>query len=81
MDMLKSVLFFNSLITPKVLVFIYWLALAICVIGGFISIFSGQILAGVMMLVVGPLAYRILFESIMVAFKNNEYLKKISEKE
>jgi hypothetical protein len=81
MDMLKNVLFFNSMITPKVLVFIYWLALVLCILGGLASIFSGNVLPGVIALVVGPVCYRILFEAIIIAFKNNEYLKKIAEKE
>ncbi len=42
-------------------------------------LFSGHAGQGIAVLVLGLISCRISFELIMIAFKNNEYLKKIAE--
>lgn len=80
MDKLKAILFFDTMITPKVITFIYWLVLVLIVVVGVATLFQAPI-QGIVILVAGPIVYRMLFEMIIIAFKNNEYLKKIAEKE
>lgn len=69
---------FNKLITPKILSVVYGLTLvavftaAICC-----AISVGIIKAILIALMAVPI--RIFFEGIMVAFKNNEYLRRIAE--
>lgn len=75
----KDLLGFEKLITPKILVVLYWIVSILYILGGIFAIFSGQILSGVIVLV-AVVGVRVTFELIMIAFKNNEYLKKIAEK-
>ncbi|MCE0828476.1 MULTISPECIES: DUF4282 domain-containing protein [Buttiauxella] len=76
---MKNIFFFDTLITPKLLVVLYWLSIISIVISAATTIFLGQALAGIFGLVFGILAVRVGFELIMIAFKNNEYLKRIAE--
>lgn len=78
---MKDLLFFNRFITPSIITFIYWLSIIGFVCGGIFTIFAGQILYGLVGIVLGVLGARIYCEIMMVIFKNNEYLRKISEKQ
>lgn len=81
MNFFKNMLFFDTMITPKIITFLYWITLASMIITGIVFIFQGQLLKGIGILIGGSLLYRVLFEMIIIAFKSNEYLKKIAEKE
>ncbi|CFQ64791.1 Uncharacterised protein [Yersinia frederiksenii] len=78
--MLKNVLFFDALLTPKILTGLYWLLLVLIIISGVFVMVQTSIIAGFFSIIGGGLTSRICFEMIMIAFKNNEYLKKIAEK-
>ncbi|ATM97779.1 Uncharacterised protein [Yersinia frederiksenii] len=78
--MLKNVLFFDSLLTPKILTGLYWALLVLIIISGVLVMVQASIIAGFFSIIGGCLTSRICFEMIMIAFKNNEYLKKIAEK-
>lgn len=81
MNFFKSILFFDTMITPIIFNFLYWIILACMILAGIVAIFQGQLLAGIGIIIGGTLVYRIVFEMIIIVFKNNEYLKKIAEKE
>lgn len=78
---MRQIFFFDSLLTPKILLACYWLSLLGVVISGFISLavthsFSfWQLLVGLGMMV----GIRISFEMIMIMFKMAEYLRRIAE--
>ncbi|MGO3859410.1 MAG: DUF4282 domain-containing protein [Neisseriaceae bacterium] len=76
---MKDLLGFDRLITPSILVFFYWISSALIIISGVLMLFSGHAGQGIAVLVFGLISCRISFELIMIAFKNNEYLKKIAE--
>ncbi|MBP6345264.1 DUF4282 domain-containing protein [Neisseriaceae bacterium CLB008] len=76
---MKDLLGFDRLITPSILVFFYWISSALIIISGVLMLFSGHAGQGIAVLVLGLISCRISFELIMIAFKNNEYLKKIAE--
>lgn len=76
---MKDLLGFDHLITPKVLVFLYWLLMVLILIGGVFSMFKGQFIAGFFGTIFSLIGCRVAFELIMVAFKNNEYLRRIAE--
>ena len=80
MDKLKVILFFDTMITPKVITLLYWIVMVLIIFSG-IFMMTQSILQGLAILVGGTIVYRVLFEMIIIAFKNNEYLKKIAEKE
>lgn len=76
---MKVILGFDSLLTPKIMVFLYWIFMVLVVVGGVISIFNGQIIAGLFVTVLSLVGCRVMFELIMIAFKNNEYLRLIAQ--
>lgn len=76
---MKVILGFDSLLTPKIMVFLYWIFMALVVVGGVISIFNGQIIAGLFGTILSLVGCRVMIELIMIAFKNNEYLRIIAQ--
>ncbi|MDX5300188.1 MAG: DUF4282 domain-containing protein [Gammaproteobacteria bacterium] len=77
---MKELLFLDDMITPKVITFIYWLALIAIVLGSLFTIFQGEIIGGLLTLVGGAIAARVWCELIIVIFRINENLKKIAER-
>ena len=76
---IRDVFFFDKMIVPTIITFIYWLALAGCVIGGLITMTSSFV-TGLAILIFGPLLARIYAELMMVLFKMNEALQEIRTK-
>ncbi|MFC2783718.1 DUF4282 domain-containing protein [Citrobacter freundii complex sp. 2024EL-00228] len=68
---------FDNMITPKILILLYWLATLACI---FMVLYSGStnLFHSVAWLVAAVLI-RIPFELVMIAFKNNEYLRRICD--
>ncbi len=81
---MSSLLSFDSFITPRVITIIYWLSLFAVFVGGISVMFSGMgaagFFTGLMVMVFGAISVRVYCELIMVIFRNNKYLKTISEK-
>ncbi len=73
----KNVLFFESMLTPKLITFLYWLMLAGVIIGSFITMFTVSFVAGLFGLVLGVIFTRIGCELMIVAFKINDALQAI----
>jgi hypothetical protein len=75
---MKALLFFDSMITPKIITFVYWLLLLAAVIGGLGSMFAfgrmsfSGFATGLLIMVGGALAARIWCELLIVLFKINE---------
>lgn len=76
---MKRILGFDYLVTPKVLVFLYWFLMVMVLVTGIFSVFNGKVLAGVFGTILSLISCRVMFELIMIAFKNNEYLRRIAE--
>jgi hypothetical protein len=77
-SIVKTLLFFESMITPKIITFIYWLALLGAVIGGIGSMFAFRVtfasfMTGIGIIIGGALAARIGCELLIVLFKINEH--------
>lgn len=73
------------MLTPKIIVFVYWVLLAMVVIGGFAAMFArgfgfGSFLMGLFAIVVGAVAVRISCELLIVLFKMNEALQELRNK-
>ncbi len=84
---MKDLLFFEKLVTPKFITFIYWLMLAGIVIGGLYRIFGGyggfsmsSFFMGLVFIVLGAVAVRVWCELLIVLFKMNEALQEIRKK-
>lgn len=78
---MKSVLFFDSMLTPKIVTFIYWLLLLAAIVGGLATMFTGYganaIFLGLLQIVGGVLGARIWCELMIVIFKINGNLQKL----
>ncbi len=77
---MKDVLFFDKMLTPKIITFVYWLLIAAVVLGGLSEIFNGNFFLGIGMAVGGAIGVRIWCELLIVAFKINEALQEIRTK-
>ena len=83
---MKALLFFDSMITPKIITFVYWLLLLAAVIVGIGSMFTfGRMsftgfATGLLILVGGALAARIWCELLIVLFKINEHMQTVSKR-
>ena len=90
---MRNYLYFDSMITPKIITFIYWLLLAAAVLGGLsvlISAFGmfryngwagfGMLVVSPFVVILGVLLARIYCEIMIVLFKINEALQDIRRK-
>jgi hypothetical protein len=84
---MRDVLFFESMLTPKIITAVYWLLLILCVFGGIGSMFSGYqgftfggFLGGLAIMLGGAIGARIWCELLIVLFKIHENIRKIADK-
>lgn len=80
---MKDILFFDSMLTPKIITFVYWLMLIgvlFSALGSMFSDYGGGFWQGIMILVGGAIGTRIWCELLMVLFKIHENLQKIANK-
>ena len=81
---MKDVFFFDSMLTPKIIIFIYWLGLISVVVGAVGTMFSGYgggFWSGLCILLFGLLGTRIWCELLIVLFKINENLQKVANRQ
>lgn len=83
---MKSIFFFDSMLTPKIITLVYWVALFFIVIYGFsvMTAFghsrTGSILSGLGIIIGGGVGARIWCELLIVLFKIHENTKIIADK-
>ncbi|MFC0226102.1 DUF4282 domain-containing protein [Serratia aquatilis] len=77
---MKNVLFFDAMLTPKIITAVYWICLLGIVVIGIGVMIHGQFLAGLVGIIIVGVFTRVCFEMVIIAFKNNEYLRRIAEK-
>ena len=80
---MRDVLFFDSMLTPKIITFVYWLLLFAVLVSGLGAMFTayGSFWQGLGILVFGSIGVRIWCELLIVLFKIHENLKKLADKE
>ncbi len=83
---MKDVFFFDAMLTPKIITFIYWLLLLIAAVSGLGTMFWGsgeftvsKFLTGLGIIVGGGVGARIWCELLIVLFKIHENIKKLAE--
>ena len=80
----RQILYFDSMLTPKIITFVYWLSLVGVVIGGLVTMFAGRsfasFLMGLVVIAGGAIATRIYCELLIVLFKIHENIRKLAEK-
>jgi len=78
----KSWVNFDEMITPKIIVVIYWILMAITVLGSFVTMFTGNFVSflfGVVSLIFGIIGVRVGCELVILSFNIYKTLKKISD--
>lgn len=83
---MRDVLFFDAMLTPKIITFVYWLLLVFAVVSGFGTMFGGfggfgfsKFLTGIAIIIGGAVGARIWCELLIVLFKINENMKVVAE--
>ena len=83
---MKNIFFFESMLTPKIITFVYWLLLLASLITGIASMFGGyqgltflSFIMGVITIAGGAIGARIWCELMIVLFKINGNLQKLSD--
>ncbi|MCK9237360.1 MAG: DUF4282 domain-containing protein [Thiopseudomonas sp.] len=83
---MKDVLFFENMLTPKIITVVYWFLLLAVVVGGVSTMFAGygfsftNVLLGLVYIVGGGIGVRIWCELLIVLFKMNEALQAMRNK-
>lgn len=83
---MRDIFFFDKMLTPKIITFVYWVMLVGAVIGGLASMFRGygfsftSFIMGIIYAIVGVVVARIWCELLIVLFKMNEALQEIRHK-
>ncbi len=76
-DKMKDFLFFRKMITPMIIQILFWIGIVVVVIGGFVTMFTSSFLAGLGMVILGPIGVRLWTELLIVIFKINDTLTDI----
>jgi len=72
---MKDFLTFKKMITPMIIQVLFWIGVAVVVIGGFVSMFSGQFWYGLLSIILGPVFVRLFTELLIVTFSINDSLR------
>lgn len=85
---MRQILFFDSMLTPKVITLVYWFLLFGAVITGIGTWFTGfegftfgRFITGILIMVGGAIGARIWCELLIVLFKMNEALQEMRGKQ
>ncbi len=77
---LRDALFFDKMLTPTIIIVVYWLILAGAIIGGLVAMFTVSFFAGLFGLIGGILFGRIWCELLIVLFKMNDALQTLKNR-
>ncbi len=79
---MRNILFFDSMLTPKIITLVYWLLLGAALVSGLGMMFAGGIgsfFMGILTMLAGAVGARIWCELLIVLFKINENMKKFAD--
>jgi hypothetical protein len=83
---MRTVLFFDSMVTPKIVTLLYWLLLLAAVAGGFsmamrigAATFAG-IASGIVVATGGALGGRVVCELLIVLFRIDAHIETVSHR-
>lgn len=80
---MKDIFTFDSMLTPKIITFVYWLMLLATLVSGIGAMFTeygGGFISGLFIIIGGAIGSRIWCELLIVLFKIHENLQKLANK-
>jgi hypothetical protein len=83
---MKDMFFFERMVTPKIITFIYWVMLLLVAVGALGYLFAGpggfitRFFLGLLGAIGGAIGVRIWCELLIVLFKMNEALQEMRQK-
>lgn len=72
-------LFFRRMLIPIIAQLLFWIAVAICVAVGIFGLFNHDVMAGLGLMIFGPLVARLVCEYIIVFFRISDTLTEIKD--
>lgn len=76
---LRDLFYFDYLVMPRILTFIYWIVIGVVTLSGLSTLFMVGFFSGLITIVAGLIFARITFEMIIVIFSINRNLEKLVE--
>lgn len=76
---LRDLFYFDYLVMPRILTFIYWIVIGVVTLSGLSTLFMVGLFSGLITIVAGLIFTRITFEMIIVIFSINRNLEKLVE--
>jgi hypothetical protein len=78
---MRDYLFFDTMLTPRIITLVYWLKLVAVLLTGFVIMLNGgaSVIAGLIFIPIGFLMVRVMCELLILIFKINENIKKIAD--
>lgn len=77
---IRDALFFEKMLTPKIITVVYWIIAAGAIVGGLGMMFMNSFISGLLTIVFGVLFARIWCELLIVLFKMNDALQIIKNR-
>ena len=81
---MRDILFFDAMLTPKIITIVYWLGLIAVVVTGLGMMFTegaAGFFTGIFMIIFGAIGVRIWCELLIVMFKIYESLRTLVERD
>ncbi|WP_421683299.1 DUF4282 domain-containing protein [Stutzerimonas urumqiensis] len=79
---MKNAFFFDAMLTPKIIVLLYWGGMIGVVVGALFNLFSGgDIWISLAILIGGLIGTRMWCELMIVLFKINENLQRVASRQ
>jgi hypothetical protein len=79
-NLVRTVFFFDSMITLKIITALYWILLVLVTVSGIGLMFVGSFISGLLTLILGGVGVRIWCELLMVLFKINANIQKLADR-
>lgn len=77
---MRSIFYFDSMLMPKIITFVYWILLAGVVASGLAFMNSESAFGGALIILIGTVCARLWCEFMIVLFKINENIQKIADR-
>ena len=85
--MVKKFMYFDEMLTPKIIQLVFWVLSVLVILAGLIAIIGSfsyggglALLTGLLTMILGPIGIRIWCELMIVIFKIHESLQVIRER-